>query len=359
MHALIPARLFGGDAPPTGENAQLQVSGGQLVVHGPRGTQRIALDALRVREVVSAVAGIELAWDARGRSFAAHVFDPQALRALQSLPELARLAPLRALRGGARRSRALRVVAWSAGALFVLLPLLLLALFLWQADRIAGALAARIPVAQEQALGRRVFVTMRARLALQDAGAELAAVRSLGARLTAGSRFDYEFHVARDATINAFALPGGIIVVHTGLIEAVKRPEELAGVLAHEVQHVELRHSLRAMVKELGLRGLWAAATGDLGGGIAGEAALKLASLRFSRDAEMQADAAGFDLLVERGIDPSGMVEFVGTLTDAAGPAPPEWASTHPPGAARQEALRARLSRLDGRQFAPLLLNEP
>ncbi len=159
--------------------------------------------------------------------------------------------------------------------------MLLLLLLLWQADRIASAIADRIPVQQEQQFGRRVFASMQRSLKLQDSGKDAALVKKLGARLTAGSRFQYEFHVADDAAINAFALPGGVIVVHTGLIRATRRPEELAGVLAHEVQHVEQRHSLKAVIKETGLRGLWAAASGDLGGTLAGQAAVQLGSLRF------------------------------------------------------------------------------
>jgi predicted Zn-dependent protease len=149
-------------------------------------------------------------------------------------------------------------------------------------------------------------------------------------------------------------MPGGVIVVHTGLIRATRRPEELAGVLAHEVQHVEQRHSLKAVIKEAGLRGLWAALSGDLGGTLAGQAALELGALRFSRDAEREADARGFETLVARDIDPAGMVDFFGTMAQRTGASPPAWLSTHPASEARQELLRAMQLALGGRQFPPL-----
>lgn len=354
MDAPFHVRLFGGGAPPTGEDAQLTLSSTQIEVRNHRGTQRVPLAQLRAREVVSAQGGLELAWDIRGATCAVQVFDPRSLRRLRAHPVVRELPQLAQLRRRERRSRAVRAVGWSLAGIFLLLPLLLVLLFVWQADRIAGAIAARIPVATEQQLGRKLFDGMRPRLRLQREGASVQLVGAIGQRLAAGSRFTYEFHVAEDNSINAFALPGGVIVVHTGLIEAVRRPEELAGVLAHELQHVEQRHSLEALVKSLGLRGVWAAVTGDVGTGIAGDAALKLASLRFSRDAEHEADELGFDLLVRHGIDPQGMADFFGTMQAAAGPSPPKWLSTHPPSDARQRGLRARLEALGPRQFPPL-----
>jgi predicted Zn-dependent protease len=149
-------------------------------------------------------------------------------------------------------------------------------------------------------------------------------------------------------------MPGGVIVVHTGLIAATSRPEELAGVLAHEVQHVELRHSLRGMVKDLGLRGLWSFVTGDIGGTLAGQAALELTSLKFSRDDETEADHKGLDALIAAGIDPSGMPAFFKIMTEKAGDAPAAFISTHPLSEDRERELQARVSSLGAHNFASL-----
>lgn len=344
---VLAARLFGGGAPPTGEDAELTFWSSQVEVRSARGTQRVPVSSLGVREAGSTTAGLELSWEGRGGTCAVQVHDPAAVARLRSHPLLAGLPQMAQLRAARHRQRAWRTLGLAMLAILVLLPLLLLLVFIWQADRIAGAIAGRIPVAREEQLGRQLFASMRDTLKLQEQGDTLVLVRSLGERLTQEARFRYEFHVAEDPAVNAFALPGGIIVVHTGLVEATRRQEELAGVLAHEVQHVELRHGLKRMVKELGLRGLWAALTGDLGSALAGEAALQLTSLRFSRAAELEADALGFDALLAHGIDPQGMVDFFGTMERAAGTAPPAWLSTHPASAARQQALQARLDALD------------
>jgi len=354
MDGSIAGRLFGPDSPATGESVSLLLHAHHVEIRGTRGARSLALASLRLREVVSTQSGLELAWDEPRGACAVQVHDAAAIRQLRAAPALAGLAHFAALRAGQRRNRLGRSIGWSLVAVFVLLPPLLLLVLFWQADRIAGAIAGRIPVAQEQQFGRRVFDAMRGSLQLQGSGADAALVRSLGTRLTAGSRFQYEFHVVENPAINAFALPGGVIVVHTGLIRATHIPEELAGVLAHEVQHVEQRHSLKAMIRETGLRGLWAAVSGDLGGTLAGQAALRLGSLRFSRDAEREADARGFEALVERDIDPQGMVDFFGTMHRVAQGSPPAWLSTHPASDARQQALRAMHAALGERSFTPL-----
>jgi beta-barrel assembly-enhancing protease len=351
----IKARLFGPGVAPTGEDASVRVVGPYLEIRSARGAQSVMIASLGVKEVVSAHSGLAFSWeDARGTSVV-QVHEPAAIRRLRNEPALGALPQMAALRAGQRRRGIGRTVAFSLITLFLVMPLLLLLVLFWQADRIAGAIASRIPVEKEQQFGRKVFEGMRGTLKLKDSGPDFELVRELGTRLTQGSRFDYEFHVADNAAINAFAMPGGVVVVHTGLIRAVKRPEELAGVLAHEVQHVELRHSLKSLIKEAGLRGLWAAVTGDLGSTMAGQTAVKLTSLRFSRDAERDADKHGFDTLVSRNIDPQGMVDFFGTMKAEAGASPPAWLSTHPDSQARQQSLRAMRDALGTRQFPPLV----
>jgi Zn-dependent protease with chaperone function len=350
----VKARLFGPGLAPTGEDAMLRVAGSYLAIQGARGAQNVPIASLQIKEIVSAHSGLAISWhDPRG-TCVVQVHEPAAIERLHAAEALGGLPQMAALRASQRRARTGRTVALSLLAVFIVLPLLLLLALFWQADRIAGAIAARIPVEQEQQFGRKVFEGMRGTLKLKDGGPDVAQVRELGARLTQGSRFRYEFHVAEDPAINAFAMPGGVVVVHTGLLRAARRPEEIAGVLAHEVQHVELRHSLKALIKETGLRGLWAAVTGDLGSTLAGQAAVKLTSLRFSRDAEREADQRGFATLVAQDIDPQGMVDFFGTMQAEARASAPAWLSTHPDSAARQQSLRALRDALGERRFPPL-----
>lgn len=354
----MQARVFGGGSPPTGEAAELTLDGDRLQLRTDRGIESIAAGSVRIREIGVDSAGIELAWDTVAGPRAVQVLDPVSARELLSHPLLAGSSQVAALRSHQRRTRAGRSLGWTVLWVILLFPVLLLVLFIWQADRIAAAAATRIPIEQEVRFGEQAFEQMRSSLDLQDAGPEYAAVQALGSRLTRGSKYTYRFHVAKNEAINAFALPGGIIVVHTGLIDATRRPEELAGVLAHEVQHVEQRHSLEALVKDLGLRGVWMLVTGDIGSGVVGRAALELTSLRFSRGAEEEADRGGFETLVANDIDPSGLADFFIVMGKKAGATPPPLLSTHPASNDRERAMRNRLQEVQGRTFAPLQMGQ-
>ena len=350
-----PARLYGGDSPATGEDAMVALEGDALLVDVGSRSHTVPLENLRIREVGTGAIGLELAWETDGIVHAAQVFDAEALQALRIDPRMQALPQMAALRSSQRRTRIGHSIGWTALALFLLFPLLVIGVFVWQADRIAAAAASRVSIEAETQFGEQAFASMRGALTLQDSGPAYDAVTTLGERLTQGSKYRYRFHVAKDDAINAFAVPGGIIVVHTGLIEATRRPEELAGVLAHEVQHVEQRHSLEAMVKEWGLRGLWAVLSGDLSGGLIGQAAVELTSLSFSRGAEAEADDKGFDELIEAGIDPSGMADFFIVMSNQEGSVtPPPFMSTHPASKDREAALRARVAAFKDRDFPPL-----
>jgi len=338
-----PALIFGPGLPSAGARGTVRVSAVGVEAVAGDVSLRAPLADVRLRPVGFDARGLELSWNSGGAVWAVHVLDGDAARRLLSTSALASTPAAVAL-SGSRRTTAARWLGWSLLAAFFLLPVVLLLVFVANSTRIAAWLADRIPIEHEVAIGRQAFAGMRAGLTLPSSGAAREAVNAIGGRLTKGSRFTYEFHVAEDTSLNAFALPGGVIVVNTGLIAATTRPEELAGVLAHEVQHVELRHSIRGMVKDLGLRGLFAFATGDLGGSLMGEAAVGLTSLKFSRDDESQADEAAFDTLIAAGIDPSGLPAFFEIMNRQGKDAPAVFVSTHPLSADREAALRARLS---------------
>ena len=348
-------RLFGGTSGATGEDVRFSLAGESLTITARDRTHTVPVSSLAIREVSNVKVGLELSWKSAEALYALQVFDAETIRALRA--RLGTLPQMQALEKRQRRVGFGRALGWTALVVFLLLPLLLILLFIWQADHIAAAAASRVSIEQETRFGEQVFAAMRGSLQLVDEGPAYEAVKTLGERLIAHSKYRYRFHVAKNDTINAFAVPGGIIVVHTGLISATRRPEELAGVLAHEVQHVELRHSLQAMIKDLGLRGLWSLVTGDLGGSLVGRAALELTSLSFSRAAETQADDKGFDTLLEAGIDPRGMADFFAIMRERErGVAPPPFMSTHPASDAREAVLRARLAEIEDREFEPLEL---
>ncbi len=146
--------------------------------------------------------------------------------------------------------------------------------------------------------------------------------------------FDFEVTVIDQPMVNAFALPGGKIVVTTGLLQQADSPEEVAGVLAHEISHVTERHCLRGIVKNLGLFMVVSALFGDMSSvtsAIMGEAA-NLTSLSFSRGMEADADEEAVHVLARAHVDGSGLHVFLEKMekAEAAGHSAERWLSTHP-----------------------------
>jgi Zn-dependent protease with chaperone function len=349
--ARIPARLFGPGLPATGQDVWVRADGSTLGVESPM--LALPCDAVRLRPAGFNLKGWELSWDAPAGVYALQVLDPASASVLAALfpPSLTRQLQghQQRLRGGLTA----RFAAWTVLGIFLCLPLLLLAAFFMWSDAVAGWIAGKIPSEQERKLGELSFAQMKPGLKLRDDTEGARLLRELGGKLTQGSLYSYRFHLVEKPEINAFALPGGIVVVHTGLVAATRRPEELAGVLAHEIQHVELRHSLKGMIKQSGLSGLWIFATGDIGSGVAGDAASRLLSLKFSRDAEREADNRGLELLHRAGVDPSGMPDFFGILARKAG-SRPTLISTHPVSTEREQALRAKIVGLPEKRLEPL-----
>lgn len=235
---------------------------------------------------------------------------------------------------------------WSMGLMIALiaLPLLLLAAFLSQTDRIIDWAVAQIPVETEIALGRQAFAQQRQALAIADDHPALPMLRELGARITRGSPYPYEFHITRDPTVNAFAMPGGFVVFHTGLLEKADSAEEVAGVLAHEVQHVERRHGLRGLAHSAGWRITLSLVLGEAGGSMAAAWAENLGNLKFSRDQEAEADRLGLARLVANHIDPRGMLDFFRKMA-REGDGMPALISSHPASEDRFAAIERAMPR--------------
>lgn len=230
----------------------------------------------------------------------------------------------------------------------ILLPLVLIALFLVNRESITLWVVQRIPVVQEARLGDMVMAQTRLQMKLIDSGPDVDAIRSIGNKLTTGSLHRYRWFLAERPDINAFAAPGGVVVVFRGLLNAIDSPEELAGVLAHEVAHVELRHSLQGLVKSLGLRAAVSMGFGDISDSVFANAATRLTELRFSRDAEREADANGLQRLVAARISPEGMVRFYERLASEKLATPPALLSTHPASGERLDWLRNESTKYSG-----------
>ncbi|MBI3654277.1 MAG: M48 family metalloprotease [Acidobacteria bacterium] len=164
--------------------------------------------------------------------------------------------------------------------------------------------------------------------------------------------FRFSYKVVNVSDLNAFALPGGFTYVNRGLIEAAKNEGELAGVMAHELSHVALRHGTAQYAKAQKL-GIWAgiaAIGGAVLGGQAGAAAAQglfgVYFMKYSREYERQADTLGAQIMARAGYDPRDLANMFRTLEQQGGKSGPEWLSDHPNPGNRYEAINREASML-------------
>lgn len=137
--------------------------------------------------------------------------------------------------------------------------------------------------------------------------------------------------IVQKEDVNAFALPNRQIVIYSGLIEYSKSPEEVAGVIAHELGHIEKNHVMKKLVKELGLAMIITLAGNNSGFEIVKEAARTLSSSAFDRKQEKEADDFAFETLVKADIDPENLANFLFRMSKESNvPEELVWISTHP-----------------------------
>jgi beta-barrel assembly-enhancing protease len=189
-------------------------------------------------------------------------------------------------------------------------------------------------------------------------------VQRLGQKLAASpdaakSGFKFTFTVLNVDEVNAFALPGGPMFIYTGLLKTVDNEAQLAGVMGHEMAHVILRHGTHEATKASGIQLLAGGLGALLGGGSSmggklAQAGLGLTAnsfiLKFSRDAETEADAMGSHMMAESGYDPVQMSKFFQKLA-AGGQQPPQILSDHPNPGNRETAILAEMSTLPARKY--------
>ena len=218
---------------------------------------------------------------------------------------------------------------------------------------------------QDVELGRRAAAQVREQLPLLRDDGVTSYVEDVGRRLVGAiprelrhPEFRYTFEVVNVREINAFALPGGPMFVNRGMIEAAHTEGEVAGVMAHELSHVVLRHGTAQQTKATPY------AVGELAGAILGaviggglgqvisqgtQFGIGTAFLRFSRDFEKQADIEGSHIMVRAGYDPRDMANMFRTIQQQGGSGGPQWLSDHPDPGNRVEYIteEARLVRVE------------
>ncbi|HEX3436823.1 MAG TPA: M48 family metallopeptidase [Pseudacidobacterium sp.] len=218
-------------------------------------------------------------------------------------------------------------------------------------------------IAEGKKGAQQVYKTMPV---LPDSSPVTQYVQRLGAKLVqsappsaSGTQWPFEFHVVNQADINAFALPGGSIFVNLGTIQAAETEAQLAGVMAHEISHVVMRHATCNITKQQSQAPLWA--LGQLaagifvpgaGGAIAAQgvgAAAGMSFLKMGRDAEKQADLMGTDIAYDAGYDPRGMVQFFEIIQGKYGAGGTQFLSDHPNPGNRTEYVNAEIATLPPR----------
>jgi predicted Zn-dependent protease len=218
---------------------------------------------------------------------------------------------------------------------------------------------------QDIQLGREAAAQVEKQYKIVDDAALAAYIKEVGDRL-AGSRraggFPYSFKVVADDSINAFALPGGPMYIHTGLIAAADNEAQLAGVMAHEISHVALRHGTNQVSKANLIQLPAMLAAGAAGNGILGQLTqigiglgANSALLKFSRGAENQADYNGTLILDDAGYNPLEMARFFEKLETESGrrSGVAEFFSSHPNPGNRRRAIEDLVRQLPRREYRP------
>ncbi len=196
-------------------------------------------------------------------------------------------------------------------AFIVLMPVTVIVFM----DTITRSLAMNIPASWEQELGEKAFAQYQFSHDLLDDESAKTVLDQLILPLiseVSDKRYDFTIVIADDSTLNAFALPGGYVVINSGLILKATSAEQMLGVLAHELSHVAEQHSLRNIIAASGTFLVVQALIGD-GAGVMATLASSVPFLlnqQYSRDFERDADEKGVALLLQANINPQGLADF-------------------------------------------------
>ncbi|MBX7081620.1 MAG: M48 family metallopeptidase [Nannocystaceae bacterium] len=222
------------------------------------------------------------------------------------------------------------VLAVCLAAFFLAIPLM------------SGLLAKLVPQSIADKVGKQVIESLAGNAEFCTDPEGTKALDGLVDKLAAAADHDVPFrvYVVKDDVLNAFAAPGGHVVIYEEIIENAADPQELAGVLAHEMSHELHDHPTKGLVKTVGygVFSLLVPGSGELGGQI-GQAVIES---KYSRDDELEADRGGVELLNAAKIDSHGLARFFDTMHDKGSDVPGalEFLSSHPTGDHRQGAVK-------------------
>ncbi len=220
---------------------------------------------------------------------------------------------------------------WKWPVLLLMIAAGLIGVYFLLISLITGIGLQLVSVEKERQLGEMIYESMAS--GLKTDSVATAQLTSFAEQLQLSDQYTLQFTVADEKEINAFAIPGGHIVVYKGILNEMQEPEELVALLGHEASHVNERHSLRSILRQLSGSVLLSMVFGDLGSigaAVVGQAD-QLRSLSYSRSLEEKADAAAMELMRANKIDPKGMIGLMDRLKKAeTGSGLPGFLSTHP-----------------------------
>lgn len=346
------ALCFGDEFPATGRPCHVEVSSTGLTVHFDAESPALDLLSLPFSTVSVSAGGLDhdqlvVRWGAPAHGQTLYLKDPILIRAIRSAAPGELTKDLEETAAKVRRARTNNRTVW-AGVIAVIGGLTLAVWF--STDVLVQWAVDRIPPEWEQRLGQSAYHDFLQQQTVIKEGASVAAVHEISSRLIdqlPKSPYTFEISVVKNDVVNAFALPGGYVVVFTGLLEQAKSGEEVAGVLSHELNHVLERHALERIVKQLGVVAVIGIIFGDQRGltGVMNQVGTELLSLKFGRAQETEADVTGLQLLHRARIDAAGMISFFQRLSEQE-QGRVEWLSTHPMSAARADRLKKEMASL-------------
>ncbi len=244
---------------------------------------------------------------------------------------------------------------WTAAILILgIFVFAIAAVFIFR-GRIVKHIAELVPPQSEQQISESMKQSAIAGKAIVTDSAilkKLEAITMPLVKVVDDTAFKFSFTIIKDESLNAFALPGGAVVIHSGLIMKAQSAEEVAGVLAHEISHVTMRHHIRGIIGNMGIFFIIRGLLGDIAG-ISSDiatAGATLSSLKYSRDFEYEADDNGYLLLEKAHINTAGMISFFETMSKE-GPdlGMADFMSTHP--ATTERIARLKKKETDGKDY--------
>ncbi|MBL8038923.1 MAG: M48 family metallopeptidase [Nitrospira sp.] len=361
------ALCFGDEFPATGVPCLVQIEAhGLTVTHAPEqdGAGNRS-ESVCFSDVSVSAGGLDhdqlvLHWGGAAGQRTLYLKNPDVIRAFRRMAPDHMSRPLEQAAEQVRQVRQRHRVVWG----LVSGTVLVLVLGLWFGSDLLVELAVnRIPVEWEQKLGESAYREFLAGQDVTKDGPAVAAVKEMTQRLASqvpNNPYRFEVTVVKSDVVNAFALPGGYVVVFTGLMKKAESPEEVAGVLAHELNHVLQRHGLERIIKQLGFVAVVSIVLGNPPGlgGVMKQLGVELMTLKFGRAQETEADTTGLDLLYRAKINPEGMITFFERLAEKD-EGRVEWLSTHPMSSARADHLKARLAAMPKQKTEPFSFEWP